>query len=356
MGPADLEKKLTALAYTGDRLRWLIRKGHTQEVLEAARKANPFFTAENVLFALEHIINYYLNARKLRTWIKRYVPAIYDAAPRNVGIVTAGNIPLVGFHDVLVAYLSPHSVQVKLSRNAPVLLPWVVDVMGYFDPEVHERIRFVDRLREFDAVIATGSNTSARYFEYYFRDYPRIIRHTRHSMAVLHADASDDELVRLGRDVFTYFGLGCRNVTLLWLPRGFDIERLRTAWHPQYARLMDHTKYANNYLYWKSIFSVDNIPHHDFEFVLLKEEEALSTGLGVLYYAWYDEVQQPRRFIKQHRDRIQCVVCSNLHFCRDPVIKVVSAGKAQLPSLRDYADGVDTLDFLIRLGRGEVTP
>ncbi len=355
MSDVVVGKKLAALSYLGDQLRWRLRKGHVVNVFQEAQRKNPFFTPANIEFAFRHVINYYLHPDKLRRWIRPYVTGLSSTSPRTVGIVTAGNIPLVGFHDLLVGYISPHSLQVKLSRNASVLLPWIFETLSRYDPSVKERIHFVDRLRTIDAVIATGSNTSARYFEYYFREYPRIIRHTRRSMAIIDANTSDADLEKLGIDIFTYFGLGCRNVSLLWLPKGFHIERLHRAWQSQFASLIEHAKYANNYLYWKSILEVDRIPHHDFGFVLLKEEELLTSGLGVIHYAWYDDMKEVRRFYKAHRDQLQCIVCTNRHFCRDSSVKVAAAGKAQLPSLRDYADGVDTMAFLIKIGTPDST-
>ncbi len=350
MVPAQWARKIDALSYVGERLQWLLKKQQPEALYAEAQQRNPFFTPSNIAFALSHIVHNYLDRKKLQTWIKKYVPQFeQDPAVLDVGMVLAGNIPLVGFHDVLVGYMSPHRLQVKLSHNDPVLIPWLVDLMGHFDPEVKARIRFVDRLREFDAVIATGSDTSAHYFNYYFRDVPRVIRRTRHSVGILSEDMSDVDIQNVGEDVFLYFGLGCRNLTLLWLPRGFDIQRLRAVWVKDWAHLLDHPKYANNYLYWKSIFSVDNIPHEDFGFVLLREAHSLASGLGVVHYAWYDTIDEVKAFLRRHKSQLQCVVCVGGAICYDRVIQVTRPGKAQRPSLRSYADGVDTMAFLLGL-------
>ena len=351
MLPEIWRKKLDALTYTGQRLQWLLKKGKLSYLYADAQKHNVFFTPANVAFSLNHIAHHYLDRKKLESWLKKYADRLAASTPaREVGMVLAGNIPLVGFHDILVGYLSPHRVQVKLSHDDPVLIPWLMELLAQFDEEAPDRIRFVERLREYEAVIATGSDTSAHYFSYYFRDVPHVIRRTRHSMAVLAADVSDEELRRLGEDVFVYFGLGCRNVNLLWVPRDFALERLATLWEPAWHHLMTHAKYANNYLYWKSIFAVEDVPHEDFGFVLLHEAPTFTSGMGVVHYARYDDIEQVKSFFRRNKKHLQCVVCAGTHsICYDRAIQITRPGKAQRPSLRSYADGIDTMDFLLGL-------
>jgi hypothetical protein len=242
----------------------------------------------------------------------------------------AGNIPLVGFHDLLCVLISGHRLSAKLSSQDSVLMRYVVEKLVAIEPRFKDYISFVERMNDADAVIATGSDNTARYFEYYFRNIPHIIRKNRSSCAILRGTETNEQLIALGKDVFSYFGLGCRNVSKLFVPKDYDFKRLLDLWQP-YHDVFNHHKYVNNYDYNKSILLVNRTPHLDNGFVLITENKALVSPISVVYY----EVGEP----DPSSDKIQCVVSA----------EHVPFGKTQEPELTDYADRVDTLKFLTAL-------
>lgn len=265
---------------------------------------------------------------------------------KTVGLVLAGNIPLVGLHDVLTVLASGHSALIKLSSQDKFLTPHILSRLVEFYPHFGSRIVYTERLKDFDAVIATGSNNTSRYFEFYFKNVPHIIRRNRNSVAVLDGSETQEELVTLGHDIFDYYGLGCRNVSKLYVPAGYNFTSFFEAIEQPFKDLINHHKYANNYDYNKSIYLVNGDKHLDNGFLLVKHDEAISSPLAVLFFSEYNDISSVEQELKTIEDQIQCVVVKkNLNINSQQV----KPGNSQKPKLWDYADGVNTFDFLLNL-------
>jgi hypothetical protein len=298
---------------------------------------NGWFTEDNVRHAIGGLAKM-LNAQGLQQWLGNYAISA-DHRPKVIGLILAGNIPLVGFHDLLCTLIAGHMARVKCSSDDAGLTEAVVSLIGHLSPDLAARITVVkERLGEVDAVIATGSDNTARYFEHYFGHLPRIVRKSRTSVAVLDGTETPEELAALGDDLFRYFGLGCRNVTKLYVPRDFDLDRLFGVILP-WGHIADHNKWANNYEYHKAIWMMDRVPLIENGFVLLKEDAGLHSPLGSIFYERYDDRAQVDALLNERASKVQCVVGhGHLPF-----------GQAQCPGLGDYADGVDTMTFLLSL-------
>jgi len=300
--------------------------------LKLAETQNPWFTQDNLKFCLEQW-GKTLTEENLTNWLKNYS---FSGNPKNVGIIMAGNIPLVGFHDLISILLSGHNAFVKTSSKDDVLMNFVINYLQDFDEDLKNSIQKTERLQNHDAVIATGSNNTARYFEYYFKNVPHIIRKNRTSVAVLSGKESTDDLKNLAEDIFRYFGLGCRNVTKLYLLQGFNTDLLFEAfydWNP----IINHTKYSNNYDYNRAIYLMEQQPFLDNNFVILKESKDLHSPIGVVHYEFYENLGEVENELIQNQEKIQCIVGSDFE---------VKFGETQKPSLTDYADGMDTMKFL----------
>ncbi len=312
--------------------------------LKAANQYNPWFTPDNIAFALKAWESA-LNEESVIKWIDDYRPGIENVEPKKVAVIMAGNIPLVGFHDFMCTLLTGHSLIAKLSSDDKVLLPAFAEVLCKIEPSFKEKIQFTEgTIKEFDAIIATGSNNTARYFEYYFSKYPHIIRKNRNGVAVLTGDESDAALRSLGTDICTYFGLGCRNVTKVFLPEGFDPKKLFASIEPYNKGLDDHFKYMNNHSYHSSIYLLKKIPHLDNGVFILTESDQYSSPIPVLYYEFYDNMESLKEKLERNDDLIQCI--ANNAFTDT---KTVALGSTQSPGLADYADGVDTIKFLLSI-------
>jgi hypothetical protein len=281
-------------------------------------------------------IAHYLNGEKLKTWVSRY--PIGKAQTKKIAVVMAGNIPLAGFHDFLSVLMSGHDIMMKLSSKDSVLPAFIAKTLVEIEPGFTPMITIAERLRDFDAVIATGSDNSARYFNFYFGKHPHIIRKNRTSCAVLTGSETPDELQLLGKDVFSYHGLGCRNVSKIFLPENFDVVKLILSWD-SFADIMHHNKYHNNYDYQKSILLVNQKPFYDSGFVILHENEKLVSPISVVYFERYHNADDLSRKLKTVSEKLQCTVGKSF----------TPFGQAQLPELWDYADQVDTLKFLTEL-------
>jgi hypothetical protein len=283
-----------------------------------------------------------LTKERLRNWLSQY--DITKEKGLTIGVVMAGNIPAVGFHDFLCVLVSGNFITAKLSSDDRLLLPALAAMLTAIDPQFADRIHFTEaKMLPFDALIATGSNNSARYFEYYFSKYPRLIRKNRTSVAVIDGTESEHQLKALFNDVFSYFGMGCRNVTHLFLPHNYNITAL-CALSIDWAFIKDHSRYYNNYEYHKAGFLINNLPHYDTEFFLLREDNSLFSPISVLHYSFYKSFEDTKRIITEHSDDIQCVVSANSFF-----EEAVAMGHTQQPGPEMYADGVDTLKFMLTL-------
>ena len=313
------------------------------EVVRFAHHRNAWFTEENVRHMLQSL-SLMLRPDALNAWLSSY-PGLFGSPTTNnhqpptnlVGLITAGNIPLVGFHDLMCVLLSGHCVRMKVSSDDAGLTTGVLELMRLIAPDLAARVRIADqKLGEVDAVIATGSNNTARYFEHYFGHLPRIIRKNRTSVAVLDGTETEAELEALGEDLFRYFGLGCRNVSKLHIPQDFDLDRVFKAIFP-WQHIGNHNKWANNYEYHKAIWLMDRVPLLENGFMLFKEDPALHSPLGSIYYERYDDRSLVEAVLLDHAERIQCIV-GHGH---------VAFGSAQCPGPQNYADGVDTMKFLL---------
>jgi hypothetical protein len=300
---------------------------------------NAWFTPASVKFSLEGIVEL-LSENALLEWEKKYHLPVENS--KKVGIIAAGNIPGVAFHDILCVLLTGHQAFVKLSSADKIFLPLIFNLLKNEYPDLLNKLHWEDRLNGMDAYIATGSDNSARYFEYYFKNAPHLIRKNRTSLAVLTGNESSQTLNVLGTDVFTYFGLGCRNVSKIFFPKGMSVPVLLDQWE-SHLKVIEHHKYFNNYEYNKAIYLVNSTPHWDNGGVIIKEDTSLFSPIGVVYIEFYDTKEQVNNFIQENKPSIQCVV-SEADWIEG--VEVVKPGTAQCPGLNDFADGVDTMDFL----------
>lgn len=305
------------------------------EAFLRAGQQNSWFTPEFIELASRRISDHFLQKNLLEAWISSYHCTGYSN-PKNIGIVMAGNIPMVGFHDLLCAFLSGHRQTVKLSSGDHVLMNHLIEVLHRWEPETENLIMRADSLKGCDAYIATGSNHSARYFEYYFSRYPHIIRHSRTSVAWLTGDETEDELEKLADDVNLYFGLGCRNVTKLMTPPGYDFVPLLRAMD-KYRYFSSHHKYANNYDYRLAILLLNKQQYFTNGTLLVTEDPSLFSPIGVLHYETWHDAEKEMEKLKSSAE-LQCIVGKGL----------TPFGNAQNPALADYADGVDTMRFLVQ--------
>jgi hypothetical protein len=306
-----------------------------------AEAQNKWFTFENISTALRGISEM-LEENRIDKWLTAY-SNIPDSGDKRVGIIMAGNLPLVGFHDLLCVLVSGNKAVIKTSSQDRVLPRKLAETLVGIEPTFKSRIELADgKLENFTHVIATGSNNSARYFEYYFGKYPNIIRKNRNSIAIINGGESLDELRALGKDIFRYFGLGCRNVSKVYLSDKMDPKTFLATledWKP----IANHSKYFNNYEYHKAIFLVEKMAHLDNGFLLLREDSDLGCPVGVLHYQTYGTLDQIKAEVNIHEDQIQCVVASDKLGLKN----TVPFGNAQSPNLGDYADEVDTMSFLL---------
>ena len=333
----NLHARIQAFSLLGEYLRSEIYQEAAEE-LNLAKVLNPWFTKENIHKAL-NAWHGQLQSDMIIAWLDPYkLEEVY--IPKKVLVIMAGNIPLVGFHDFISVLISGHKVVVKMSSTDNVLLKVLIEKLKIIAPEFKESIFFIDDVknRRFDGVIATGSDNSAQYFEYYFKGAKKIIRKNRRSVALLDGSESAIELKGLADDVFSYFGLGCRNVSKLFLPKGYDLNKLFEAFFP-YSHLVDHKKYGNNYDYNKAIFLMGSNKLFENGFLLMKEDKSLLSPVAMLYYEYYDYITTAEQFIEENAEQLQCVVSK----------KDISFGNTQKPNLWDYADGVDTVEFLRQL-------
>lgn len=305
------------------------------DIIRISEHENPWFTKDYQKLALKDWAHL-LTQENLENWLSDYN---FSKNSKKVGLILAGNIPLVGFHDIICVILSGNIPLIKLSSKDKRLIPFLLKLWDNFDDNKIE-YELVEKLQNFDAVIATGSNNTARYLEYYFKNYDRIIRKNRTSIAVVNGNETDEEIQLLADDIFTYFGLGCRNVTRIFIPKDFKLERLFQNFL-KFKDIINHHKYANNYDYNKAIYLLNQDLFWDNNFVMLKEDEALFSPLSVVNFSRYENIEEVENFIKNNEQDIQCVAGKNgFNF------KTEAFGKAQQPDLNSFADNVNTLKFL----------
>ena len=333
MAEMNLQMRIDLMARLGQYI--LSGASEWQEEKQKASLVNPWFTGEFIDIATKNIANHFLDKEKLVNWIASYTAEHHD--PKTVGIVMAGNIPLVGFHDLLCVFISGHKAIIKPSSKDDVLIKHLGKKLTEWDHRVSDLISFEEMLKNCDAYIATGSNNSARYFEYYFKKYPHIIRRNRTSVAVLDGDETRKELDNLADDVHLYFGMGCRNVTKIFVPNDYDFVTLLDSFK-KYNYFKDHHKYRNNYDYYLTLHILNRKFYMTNESIILVENPSIFSPISQLNYEFYTDKGQVRKTLESLED-LQCAVGHDY----------IPFGQAQLPSLTDYADGIDTVKFLTEL-------
>lgn len=335
-----LQERTGALVRLGERIKALTEEEFLS-LADRVERNNNWFTPEQTRLSL-HTISNYLHESSLNNWLESYSIPEHTQA-RSVGVLMAGNIPAVGFHDLLCILVSGHKAYAKLSSTDQVLIKWLAHELIQIQPDFGSQIFFEEMLKGKDAYIATGSDNSSRYFEYYFGKYPSIIRKNRTSVGVLNGSEEAEDYKALGHDIFQYFGLGCRNVSKLYLKDKGQLQEFLKAIEG-FHFLASHHKYLNNYEYNKAIYLVNSEQHLDNGFLLVKENEQLVSPIAVLYVEYYSDTQDLEEKLAPHRSKIQCVVSKESWYPES-----IAFGRAQYPSLSDYADHVDTLAFLLKL-------
>lgn len=308
-----------------------------QEEKHKAYLENQWFVPEFIELSVNNIAQNFLQPQQLDQLAAQYKVPEENRNPKKVGIVMAGNIPLVGFHDLLCVFLTGHFAMIKLSSKDEVLIKHLVEKLIGWEPDVEAYFTIAAMLKNCDAYIATGSNNSSRYFEYYFAKYPSIIRKNRTSVALISGNETDEELEKLSDDVYQYFGLGCRNVTKIFIPKNYDFVRLLKVFR-KYDRLADHHKYKNNYDYNLAIHILNNKYYMTNDSIILIENESAFSPISQLHYEYYNNENEAREKLKKDQN-IQCIISK----------KDIGFGEAQCPNVTDYADGIDTMEFLMRL-------
>lgn len=317
---------------------------------------NGWFTPENQQASLNAIVEEFLHEDKLNAWLSGYKiipiagegflpqPGPDGEGQKTVGLVLAGNIPLVGFHDILCVYVAGHKAQIKLSSKDEYVLPYLLRLLAKFDEAAEAYFQLVDKMEGYDAVIATGSNNSARYFETYFAKVPNIIRKNRNAVAVLSGTETEAEMRALGHDVFQYFGLGCRNVSKLYVPAGYDFNPLLHVFH-EWKTLQNHTKWKNNFDYNYALTTLNKESFHLTGPLMVLEDPAITSRIGTLHFEYYTDKAVLEAELADRAEEIQLVVCQPGYL--ETALPTFAFGAAQRPGLADYADGVDTLAFLL---------
>jgi hypothetical protein len=330
----NLQKRIQILVQLGE---YLSENGKEwQASKEQAGARNGWFIMPFIDTAVNNIVKNLLDKEKLEKWAAHY-HLDDNIVSKNTGLVMAGNIPLVGFHDFLSVFISGHRQTIKLSSKDDILLKHLVQKIHEWDNTAASFISFAEMLKGCDAYIATGSNSSARYFEQYFSRYPHIIRRNRTAVAIITGDESTDELDLLSDDIHLFFGLGCRNVTKIYVPEGYDFIPLLRSFD-RYKFFEDHHKYKNNYDYQLSIALLNNVYYMTNGSTLLIRNEGNFSPISQLHYSFYTDAQKLVKEL-QEDDSIQCIVQKG----------GIPFGQAQSPGLTDYADGIDTLQFLLTL-------
>lgn len=315
------------------------------ESIDSAFRANGWFTPEFVKLSLDNIAQYFLKEEALSNWIAQYPKIASDqVSPKNVGIVMAGNIPLVGFHDFLCGFISGHRLKIKLSSKDTVLWQHIFSRLQQWNDQFDKQVETAEMLKGCDAYIATGSNNSARYFEFYFQKYPHIIRKNRSSVAILDGTESAEALEHLSDDVSQYFGLGCRNVTQIYVPKEYNFEPLLAAFN-KYISHIDHNKFKNNYDYQLALYLLNKQYYMSNGHILLVESDSVYAPISVVHYQYYDNKEELISKLSQN----EAVQCISIAGAQQTDSGLVNFGGNQKPRLTDYADGVDTMNFLADL-------
>ena len=308
--------------------------------IKRAEEYNSWFTQNNVLFALESWSKA-LTQDNMNQWLSKYLISV--VSPKTIAIIMAGNIPLVGFHDFLCVAITGHKILAKLSSSDKYFIPLVAKYLEYIEPTFKGQFTFTEaKLENYDAVIATGSNNTARYFDYYFGKHPHIIRKSRNAVAILDGNETHKQLENLSDDIFRYYGLGCRSISKIFVPKTYDFDKLFRAAY-KHKDIINYTKYANNYDYNKAVYLMSLFDIKENGFLMLKEDPSYASPIASLFYEYYDDLNDLKERLKVDYDKIQCI-SSELN-----IENAIKLGQTQAPKLWNYADNVDTLKFLLTL-------
>ena len=308
-----------------------------EEKINQAIQLNPWFTKHHIKTSFDSI-SQMLERENLVNWIGSY--NLSETKTKDVLIITAGNIPIVGFHDLLCVLISGHKAILKISSKDNILMKYIIELLIAIDSRIADYIVIVDDIvkNKYDALIATGSDNSSKYFNYYFKDYKSIIRKNRRSVAILNGEETDEDLKQLAKDIFLYFGLGCRNVSKLYLPSGYDTDKLFNAFF-DYKDVINHLKYSNNYDYNKTVYLMNSEKLLDNGFVLLKEDKSIQSPVATVFFEYYNNRSELNDFIEENKVLFQCIVSKD----------DIEFGQTQFPKINDYSDQVDTIEFLLSI-------
>lgn len=312
------------------------------KLIQLSQSHNGWYTPEQVYFAIKSWADA-LTEENINKWLSNYSfdSVQDDKKEKTVALILAGNIPLVGFHDFLSVLITGNKALIKTSSNDQHLLPFLAKYLIFIDESLKDKITFTEgKLENFDTVIATGSNNTARYFEYYFKNKPSIIRKNRNSVAVLNGQETKEDLEALGEDIFRYFGLGCRNVSKIFVPKEYKFDGFFEAIF-KYQDVIHYEKYANNYDYNKAVFLMSNFKLLDNGFLTIKEDPSYASPISSVFYEFYETIEDLQNRLEADAEQIQCIVSNNL------IKNSISFGKTQTPELWDYADNIDTISFLL---------
>ena len=332
------QKKIQSLIKLGDLFSNFNKNKSISTLQNKSEINNGWFTKWNVETALL-AWGKSLNKEDVNLWLEGYTTI---KNTKKVGLISAGNIPFVGLHDILSVWFSGHKAIVKLSSKDLYFLPHIVSFLESECPETTGQIVFSEKLEKFDAVIATGSDNSARYFDYYFKGIPNIIRKNRNGVAILDGGETQDQIESLGYDILAHYGLGCRNVSKLFIPKGYDLNLIFGGLY-NYSNVMESFKYVNNYDYNKAVFLMSEFDFLDNGFFMLKNDSKFSSPLATAFYSEYDSIKALNATLKENIEKIQCVVSNQI------IKNSISFGETQNPKLFEYADGINTLEFLNNL-------
>lgn len=344
----NINTRINAFVRLGQRMLIDSKQGSDtkfENTIKDASIHNPWFTSENVYYAIDSIANHWLVPDVLNDFVSKYPESYFEPiTSKKVVVIMAGNIPFAGLHDLICILLSGHHFLGKVSSKDGHLISAILELLFEEEPEFRKLIELSEvTLHGFDAVIATGSDNSSRYFDYYFKNYPTIIRKHRNSIAVLNGNESAEELTQLSDDIFLYFGLGCRNVSMLLVPVGYNFKGLLKAFKA-WQNLDTHNKYMNNYEYQKTMNLMNLIDHIDTDIMLLKQNDSISSTVGVVHYKEYENTQQAIQFISDHINELQCIVGDSKIFPN-----AIPFGTCQNPNFDEFADGIDTIEFLSKV-------
>ena len=308
-----------------------------EEKINQAIQLNPWFTKHHIKTSFDSI-SQMLERENLVNWIGSY--NLSETKSKDVLIITAGNIPIVGFHDLLCVLICGHKAILKISSKDNILMKYIIELLIAIDSRIADYIVIVDDIvkSNYDALIATGSDNSSKYFNYYFKDYKSIIRKNRRSVAILNGEETDEDLKQLAKDIFLYFGLGCRNVSKLYLPSGYDTDKLFNAFF-DYKDVINHLKYSNNYDYNKTVYLMNSEKLLDNGFVLLKEDKSIQSPVATVFFEYYNNRSDLNDFIEENKVLFQCIVSKD----------DIEFGQTQFPKINDYSDQVDTIEFLLSI-------